>query len=885
MKAFVQRFFSPLVWSGIVSAALISVNPIAVHADSDDPPSRVARLGSLEGTVSIQPAGVNEWSTASSNYPVSTGDRVYTDDNARAELQIGQTVARMWKDTDLSVTNLSDNMTQLGLAQGSLRLRTFGMDPQTQIEIDTPNGALLVTQPGDFRVDAYNGDYGTVVTVNSGELELTGPDLQQRINSGQSLRLTGTNPIQVSGMQMPSVDQFDGWSLDRDRRLENSQSAQYVSRDAPGYDDLDDYGDWSPQTEYGPVWYPRNVPVGWVPYRYGHWVWTGPWGWTWVADEPWGYAPFHYGRWAYVRNRWGWVPGPVAVRPIWSPALVAFVGGPHFGVSVGVGGGYGDAAWFPLGPGEPYSPWYRSSPRYVNQVNITNIRVTRVVNVQNDYNRHDYNNVRYSHRENGMTAVNGRDFSTARPVAQNMLRVNPHQFAQAPVTKPEFKPTTQSVVPRPIHNARVEPARPVLLTQGGKEAQAVPGARPQPVPLRPLPTSTVQQGGGPRPVGAGNNPPRPTTIQPPHVGQAPVRVQDNPVQNNQPGGQNGTHQTTTPVQPGNQPGRTPAPGTNTGTPNRQAGQDQQPHPGNPSPNPVQPGNQPGRPPAPTLNSNRPAEPGQPVHATPIPAPAAPTSAAPQRQEEIQPRPQGPNQPARTPAPTLGPGAPNRPPTPEQIHPTPVPAPAAPANAAPHRQDEVQPRPQAPNQPQQVQPPPQRQSVPVQRPPYQPQQPPPQNNVPIPPQQAQPPQHTAPTPPPMRQIEQPQRTAPPPPQQVQPPQQRQEVPPQRVAPPPQQRQEVPPQRVAPPPPQQVQPPQQRQELPPQHAAPTPPPMRQEMPPQHAAPPPQQRQEIPQPQHASPPPQQQRQHKRTSAATATCCAASTTAAQRASTAGAS
>jgi len=355
MKAQVQQSTSPLaislVWLAIVSAALLLLNPLAARADSDDPPSRVARLGSLEGTVSIQPAGVNEWSAASANYPVSTGDRVYTDDNGQAELQIGQTVARMWHDTDLSVTNLNDNQTQFGLAQGSLRLRTFSIDPQSQIEVDTPNGALLVTQPGDFRVDAYNGDYGTVVTVNSGELELTGPDLQQRIGSGQSLRLVGTNPIQVSNLQMPSVDQFDGWSLDRDRRMENSRSAQYVSREAPGYDDLDEYGDWAPQTEYGPVWYPRNVPVGWVPYRYGHWVWTGPWGWTWVADEPWGYAPFHYGRWAYVRNRWGWVPGPVHVRPVWSPALVAFVGGVSIGV--GVGGGYGNAAWFPLGPGEP----------------------------------------------------------------------------------------------------------------------------------------------------------------------------------------------------------------------------------------------------------------------------------------------------------------------------------------------------------------------------------------------------------------------------------------------------------------------------------------------------------------------------------------------------
>ena len=433
MKAQVRQSTSPLaisllVWLAIVSAALL--HSILLRRTRGFGRSAIPRRApGVAGRNGFHSTGRCERVECSFRQlsGVDRRPRLYRRQRAGG-VAIGQTVARMWHDTDLSVTNLNDNQTQFGLAQGSLRLRTFSIDPQSQIEVDTPNGALLVTQPGDFRVDAYNGDYGTVVTVNSGELELTGPDLQQRIGSGQSLRLVGTNPIQVSNLQMPSVDQFDGWSLDRDRRMENSRSAQYVSREAPGYDDLDDYGDWAPQTEYGPVWYPRNVPVGWVPYRYGHWVWTGPWGWTWVADEPWGYAPFHYGRWAYVRNRWGWVPGPVHVRPVWSPALVAFVGGVSIGV--GVGGGYGNAAWFPLGPGEPYHPWYRSSPRYVNQVNITNIRVTRVVNVQNNYNQVNYNNVRYSHRDNGFTAVNGRDFSTARPVAQNMLRVNPQPVQQ-----------------------------------------------------------------------------------------------------------------------------------------------------------------------------------------------------------------------------------------------------------------------------------------------------------------------------------------------------------------------------------------------------------------------------------------------------------------------
>ena len=86
----------------------------------------------------------------------------------------------------------------------------------------------------------------------------------------------------------------------RDRAEDQSVSAQYVSRDMTGYEDLDRNGTWSDDPEYGHVWAPTNVASDWAPYRYGRWVWVEPYGWTWIDDAPWGFAPFHYGRWAYV---------------------------------------------------------------------------------------------------------------------------------------------------------------------------------------------------------------------------------------------------------------------------------------------------------------------------------------------------------------------------------------------------------------------------------------------------------------------------------------------------------------------------------------------------------------------------------------------------------
>src|SRR5262245_66670830 len=94
-----------------------------------------------------------------------------------------------------------------------------------------------------------------------------------------------------------------------------------------GTQELDQYGTWRVLDTYGPVWVPRAMPMGWVPYSTGRWIWDPSYGWTWLDDAPWGWAPYHYGRWVFVGGSWAWAPGPIVVRPVYTPALVAFFGG------------------------------------------------------------------------------------------------------------------------------------------------------------------------------------------------------------------------------------------------------------------------------------------------------------------------------------------------------------------------------------------------------------------------------------------------------------------------------------------------------------------------------------------------------------------------------
>jgi hypothetical protein len=165
------------------------------------------------------------------------------------------------------------------------------------------------------------------------------------------------------------------------------------------------------------------MAAGWAPYRYGHWVWVDPWGWTWIDDAPWGFAPFHYGRWAFAGGAgWVWVPGAMAARPVYSPALVAFVGV----------GGVGMAAWFPLGPGEVYRPG--PNVRYVNQGVV-----------------------------GAVTVVPHDAFVLARPVGRAMVIVPQREIVQAQVvgSTAAIAPVRESVLARPVGATavRIPPAR------------------------------------------------------------------------------------------------------------------------------------------------------------------------------------------------------------------------------------------------------------------------------------------------------------------------------------------------------------------------------------------------------------------------------------------
>jgi hypothetical protein len=466
-----------------------------------DPPERVARLNFVQGDVTFRPAGLDDWTDASVNRPVIADDELWTDLDSRAELHLGSAAIRLGSMTAFSFLALDDHLAQIRLSQGTLDVRIRHLGDEDTFEIDAPNLSLSALRPGSYRISVSADGRRTEVTLRSGEMEGTAEGSAFTVHPHETMTVEGYGGNQRREVaDVPQPDAFDRWCRDRDARDDRAAGMTHVPREVIGYEDLADYGVWEHSPVYGWVWAPRAVRVGWAPYHDGHWTWIEPWGWTWVDDAPWGFAPFHYGRWASVSSRWVWVPGAV-VRPVYAPALVAFVGGARWSASISFGG-RGGVAWFPLAPGEVYVPSYRVRPDYIRAVNAPVVNVTKI-NVTNI----NVTNITYANQrvQGAVTAVSHEDFTRARPVAQAAVAVSVKDAASFQVagSTASIAPQAASVLGRPAGApARIVRApaavfnRPVV-AKTNPPAPSVPFSAQQPAleqhPGRALDTAEVQR--------------------------------------------------------------------------------------------------------------------------------------------------------------------------------------------------------------------------------------------------------------------------------------------------------------------------------------------------------------------------------------------------------
>ncbi|HKW94221.1 MAG TPA: DUF6600 domain-containing protein, partial [Methylomirabilota bacterium] len=378
-----------LMLSALTGVARAADPPVPDPSAGDRTPPR---LSFVDGQVSFWRPGAQDWAQAQLNTPLAPGDELATASPGNLEVQIGaRAFVRAWANTQVGLANQEPDFLQFKVTAGTASFDLRSIEPWRTVEVDTPAAAFTIERPGYYRVDvtgertAFLARRGGRATVRpaSGEAVAIAPSEEVVIEGAASPR--------VASYAAPPLDAWDTWNYARTDHLLDAVSARYVSPEAYGVSDLDRYGAWRIVPTYGSVWVPTAVPSGWVPYTTGSWTLDPFYGWTWVDTAPWGWAPYHYGRWVFVDGFWGWAPGPVVVRPVYAPALVAFFGGPRVEVSVSIGGPV--VGWVALGWGEPIVPWWGpvgvvhepswrgwGGPRVVNNTVINN---TTVVNVQN----------------------------------------------------------------------------------------------------------------------------------------------------------------------------------------------------------------------------------------------------------------------------------------------------------------------------------------------------------------------------------------------------------------------------------------------------------------------------------------------------------------------
>jgi len=548
----------------------------AAQAQEEAPEATPPRVSYLNGEVSFWRPGATDWAPATVNMPLAPGDVLYAGPAGNVEIQVGpRSFVRGAYGAQIGLDNQEPDFVQFRVTTGYAAVDLRELPAGHTVELDTPGGAFTMDRAGYYHAEV--GPDTTTFRTHRGGIATMTP------SGGSATPVAANQQIVISGSEAPRVETgtaaplsaWDRWNYQRTDYLIQPASAKYVSSGVYGAEALDQYGSWRTVETYGSVWVPAGVPAGWVPYSTGRWIWDPRFGWTWLDEAPWGWAPYHHGRWVFVGSYWAWAPGPVVVRPVYSPALVVFLGGP---VVVGR-----PLYWAPLGWGEPVIRWWGpphvvgvawwggwGGPRVVNNVvvsrtttvNVTNITVYRNVNVTHAvvgvpadrFGQGGVRPVRVAEADvRGLTPVRGAP--DVRPVAASVTPGN----GPAAVRPPDAVRARAVVATRAPHDSA-----PTLRAQGLPASTPVAPQSQQrivPAPARTAVQSTppaTPGGGGPRGPGAAgratpdNGQPRDRARGGPRQGAPPDTSAQQPPATRQgaPPAPPAPHVQNTPAQPG-----------------------------------------------------------------------------------------------------------------------------------------------------------------------------------------------------------------------------------------------------------------------------------------------------------------------------------------------
>lgn len=307
---------SRTLWTATV-ALLVALSAWPAFAQSH---ARIVRLSYISGEVQLDRDLGAGYEKAILNSPITEGMKLKTGSGALAEVEFedGSTV-RLTPDSSVQfpLLQLRDNGAKASTVQVDDGTVYFNVVHKGDDEFGVrfANRSVDLKKSAHFRVDVGPND--VQLAVFKGKVPVSGGDnstlVEVKSNEAVTLPTGGSGNYEVAKKVAP--DQYDSWDEER-LNYEKTYASESSRFDLPysyGASDLSYYGTWYSYPGYGYLWRPYGVGYGWDPfYDAGNWAWYPGWGYTYVSYYPWGWMPYRYGTWMFVPNfGWAWQPGGV----------------------------------------------------------------------------------------------------------------------------------------------------------------------------------------------------------------------------------------------------------------------------------------------------------------------------------------------------------------------------------------------------------------------------------------------------------------------------------------------------------------------------------------------------------------------------------------------
>src|SRR5436309_1642247 len=298
---------------GLISLLALSLAPLC-RADGDSH-VRIVRLSYVEGDVQLA-SGLSNYQSASLNTPLAERDQIRTLQDSRAEIEFedGSTI-RLAPDTQITFAELSRlssgaTITAIDLDLGEAEFRVTRHDDDGLFTVRARQRVLTLKHSSRFRITAGNS---LEVVVWKGEVGLQDHDTGKEVavKKNETFAQNVLDPGRYDLEKGAEADDLDQWSAQREEYL-STYAANNSYSGSPyqyGVSDLNYYGQYYNVPGYGYCWRPNNVNLGWDPFMNGYWTYSPAFGNVWVSAYPWGWMPYRYGHWIFV-NGYGWVWQP-----------------------------------------------------------------------------------------------------------------------------------------------------------------------------------------------------------------------------------------------------------------------------------------------------------------------------------------------------------------------------------------------------------------------------------------------------------------------------------------------------------------------------------------------------------------------------------------------